>query len=267
MNGSCCAAGFSSLDLAQLAAFGLLMSAGHCLGMCGPLVCASALATGAPASTGAPGARAGDRVSRRVALLRSLAAYHGGRIGSYVLLGFAVGALSSLVPARDGALPAVAVVGQAVLAFLAAAALLWIGLSIFGVFPKASLRAVGFLSRWVHASAGGLRGTLRRLALGVANGFLPCGPVYTVAAAALAAGSGAEGALAMLAFGLGTLPLLVALSLGARWSAQWTNVRWRGVLARAAGMLAVAMGVQLLLRGLAALEWVPHARVHEVVLW
>lgn len=258
MNGSCCQTGFTSLDLAQLAAFGLLMSAGHCLGMCGPLVCASAVASEP---------RASDEGSRTRALVRSLAAYHGGRIASYVLLGFAVGALSGLVPSEHGELPALAVVGQAVLSFLAAAALLWIGLGIFGVFPKASLRAVGFLSRWVHSSASGLRGSARRFTLGVANGFLPCGPVYTVAAAALAAGSGKNGALAMLVFGLGTVPVLVALSLGARWSVRWTNVRWRGVLARAAGVLALAMGVQLLLRGLAALDCIPHARLNEVVLW
>ncbi len=249
MNGSCCASGFTSLDLAQLAAFGLLMSAGHCLGMCGPLVCAASL----PSSETRGG----------TALARSVGAYHAGRLASYALLGFVVGALSGLIPAPAGALPAGAVIGQAVLAFLAAAALLWVGLGVFGVFPHASLRAVGVLSRWLHSSAGGLRGTSRRFLLGVANGFLPCGPVYTVAAATLAAGSGAGGALAMLAFGAGTVPLLVALTFGVR----WTSVRWRLTLQRAGGGLAVAMGVQLLLRGLAALEWVPHARFHEVVLW
>ena len=61
----------------------------------------------------------------------------------------------------------------------------------------------------------GTRSLFGRYLLGVANGFLPCGPVYTVALTAAATGSAAKGALAMLFFGLGTVPVLLALGLGA----------------------------------------------------
>jgi sulfite exporter TauE/SafE len=49
-------------------------------------------------------------------------------------------------------------------------------------------------------------------ALGMAWGFMPCGLVYAALAAALSAGSAAGGAATMLAFGLGTFPMLAAMS-------------------------------------------------------
>lgn len=234
-------------DLVQIGVFGLLMSAGHCLGMCGPLVCA----------VSAP--RAGER--GLATALRTTGAYHAGRLASYATLGLGLGALGGLVPDR-----ATAVIAQASLSLLAAAALVWVGLAVLGVFPLAALPCTAGLSRWITQSVGGLvaaRGAGKRFVLGVANGLLPCGPVYTVAITALAAGGALRGALAMFVFGLGTVPLLAALAAGVRWSGG----RMRVALHRAGAVLALAMGAQLFLRGLAALELVPHGRVSEVVLW
>lgn len=239
---SCCAAANSPQDLAQIFAFGLLMSAGHCLGMCGPLVCAASLpAKGSPVG--------------------ALALYHAGRIASYALIGALLGSIGSLMPAGVNTL-----VWQGVLSLLAAAALVWVALGLLEIFPLASPSCAGRLSRWLSASLGGIAGSnglAKRFGLGVANGLLPCGPVYTIAVAALAAGSALHGALAMAVFGAGTLPLLVALALGLRWVGQRLRLR----LYRAGAALALLMGLQLALRGAAALEWLPHARFHEVVLW
>ncbi|MBK7644976.1 MAG: sulfite exporter TauE/SafE family protein [Planctomycetes bacterium] len=239
---SCCAAASSPQELAQIFAFGLLMSAGHCLGMCGPLVCAASL----PAQGNPVGA---------------LGLYHAGRIASYALLGALLGGVGSLMPEGVNT-----VVWQAVLSLLAAAALVWVALGLLDIFPLASPSCAGKLSRWMMHTVGGTgrtRTLLQRFGLGAANGVLPCGPVYTVAVAALAAGGPARGALAMVVFGAGTLPLLVGVALGMRWAGQRLRLR----LFRAGAALALLMGVQLALRGMAALEWVPHARFHEVVLW
>ena len=51
------------------------------------------------------------------------------------------------------------------------------------------------------------------LAAGLATPLLPCGPLYAMIGIALLSGSAARGIEFMLAFGLGTLPLL--------WIAQW----------------------------------------------
>ena len=63
---------------------------------------------------------------------------------------------------------------------------------------------------------------LPALALGSIWGWLPCGLVYSVVVAALATGSPWRGAALMLAFGLGTLPALLAMGMAA--------VRMRAVL-------------------------------------
>ena len=54
----------------------------------------------------------------------------------------------------------------------------------------------------------------KALALGALWGWLPCGLVYSTLTWALASGSSLTGANIMLFFGLGTLPALIALSLG-----------------------------------------------------
>ncbi|MCY2959864.1 MAG: sulfite exporter TauE/SafE family protein [Planctomycetota bacterium] len=243
----CCAAAAQPQDLLQILVFGLLMSAGHCLGMCGPLVCAASL----PAQRGSePSEVAG-----------SLLAYHAGRIATYATIGLVLGSLGGLLPAEANA-----VAWQAALSLLAAFALVWVGLGLMGIFPVASAGCSGRLARGVAKVFGGFAGQssgARKFGLGVANGLLPCGPVYTVGLAALASGGAWSGALAMAVFGVGTVPTLVALTCGWR----WIGARLRVGFSRAGACLAVAMGVQLGLRGLAALEWIPHARIHEVVLW
>lgn len=244
IEGCCTSAETAPADLAQLFTFGLLMSAGHCLGMCGPLVCAASLRS---------------RENPRAFALTWAGPYHTGRIASYAVLGGGLGAVGGLLPDR-----ATAVAWQASLALLAAVAMACVALALLDVVPMAKLpfasRVAPWLMRRLSGSRGGLAG---RVGLGAANGLLPCGPVYTAAVATLAAGSAWRGALAMVAFGAGTLPMLIALAFGAR----WLEARWRVGLYRVGAVMALLMAVQLGLRGLAALEMVPHARLHEVVLW
>lgn len=244
IEGCCTSVETAPADLAQLFTFGLLMSAGHCLGMCGPLVCAASLRS---------------REKERATVLTWAAPYHLGRIASYAVMGTGLGALGGLLPDR-----ATAVAWQASVALLAAVAMACVALALLDVVPMARLpfasRVAPWLMRRFGGSADGLAG---RMGLGAANGLLPCGPVYTAAAAALVAGSAWRGALAMVAFGAGTLPMLLALAFGAR----WIGARWRVGLYRVGAALALLMAAQLALRGLAALEVLPHARLREVVLW
>ena len=80
----------------------------------------------------------------------------------------------------------------------------------------------------------------RALGLGVLWGWLPCGLVYSVLITALAAGSAGQGALIMAAFGLGTLPNLLAIGL------FWESLRgWVQAppVRRTAGLLVIGFGV------------------------
>ena len=65
----------------------------------------------------------------------------------------------------------------------------------------------------------GLQGTLLRRAggssfvIGLLNGFMPCGPLQAMQLYALSTGSAVRGALSMLAFSLGTVPLMLGFGL------------------------------------------------------
>jgi hypothetical protein len=105
---------------------------------------------------------------------------------------------------------------------------------------------------WVPAFAGMTRGSAawtRRLAhitrdldrtqwrggyaLGLALGFLPCGFLYAALAAAASSGSPAIGAVGMLAFGLGTAPVLIALGVAGQAAGQ----HWQRAIASAAPVI------------------------------
>jgi sulfite exporter TauE/SafE len=64
--------------------------------------------------------------------------------------------------------------------------------------------------------------------LGITLGFLPCGFLYGALAAATATGSAPSGALAMGAFGLGTIPSLAVAGIAGQAAAK----RWRALTAR-----------------------------------
>ena len=49
--------------------------------------------------------------------------------------------------------------------------------------------------------------------IGLLNGFLPCGLVYIAVAGAIATGAYLDGAIYMFVFGIGTLPIMLAVSL------------------------------------------------------
>jgi len=101
------------------------------------------------------------------------------------------------------------------------------------------------------------------VALGALNGLLPCGLVYSALLAVAAGGGALRAGAAMLVFGAATIPVLVALGLGA----ARLGVRARGVLTKIAGVLIIAVGVQLMLRGAAGLGLLDHAQLGGLVLW
>jgi len=76
------------------------------------------------------------------------------------------------------------------------------------------------------------------LGLGLLWGWLPCGLVYSVLLIAAASADVATGASIMIAFGLGTMPAMIATGVGALQLA-----RFAGRARLVAGLLVVALGV------------------------
>ena len=86
--------------------------------------------------------------------------------------------------------------------------------------------------------------------LGVCLGFLPCGLLYAALAIAMGTGHPGLGALAMVAFGLGTVPALIVVAV----AGSSAGVRWGRFIAQVAPLAMLANAAFLILlaaRGLA----------------
>ncbi|MDA0225854.1 MAG: sulfite exporter TauE/SafE family protein [Proteobacteria bacterium] len=205
------------------------LSGVHCLGMCGGIV----------------GAFSAQRVIA-ITPVRALCewprqlAFNAGRLVTYTLLGAVAGTLGNAGGWIAGVLP-----WQSALYVLANVMLILVGLHLAGLSGwLGGLERVGApLWRRIQPLAARLlpgRTLGQGIAAGLAWGLLPCGLVYGALAAAAFAGGPLGGAVAMLAFGLGTLPNLLAAGLAA--------ARLRGFVSRrgvrlAAGGLVLGFGV------------------------
>ena len=199
---------FLQLLLTSAAAAGLLGGA-HCAAMCGGIV----------------GALCGSGPRERTLWRRTLA-YNAGRIASYVAAGGIVGVVG------QGGL---ALRGEAPLrhALMTGASLTLIVLALFLAGWRPLVRALesagGVLWRRLQPCTRHLlpADTVpRALGLGALWGWLPCGMVYAVLLTAAATGSARDGMLVMAAFGLGTLPNLLAVAAFAGQMRRYSRVRW-----------------------------------------
>ena len=205
-----------------------LLSALHCLGMCGGIV--GALTFSLPIETRRDWPR----------LVLFLLSYNAGRVASYALAGAAFGWLGQAVMATGpAAWP------HRVLQWLAALVMVGIGLYIAGWFPRfAQVERIGE-PLWRRLEPAGRRllpvATLpRALIYGAVWGWLPCGLVYTMLLATPAQGGPAAGALYMALFGLGTLPAMLAVGLLAGRLHAWARNR---KVQMAAGLSVIALGL------------------------
>jgi len=88
------------------------------------------------------------------------------------------------------------------------------------------------------------RHPIHALALGIVWGWLPCGMVYSALTLSIATGSVPVGAWVMGAFGLGTLPMLLAMGLGAT---AFLKLAQRPAVRKIAGVLIIAAGLYVFL--------------------
>jgi len=85
-----------------------------------------------------------------------------------------------------------------------------------------------------------VRDKIQALLLGALWGWLPCGLVYTALLLVLASGDAVVGGLTMIAFGLGTLPMLMLIGITSEKINQWrTNARFRSLM----GSVIILFGV------------------------
>ncbi|OGA73203.1 MAG: hypothetical protein A3G81_30105 [Betaproteobacteria bacterium RIFCSPLOWO2_12_FULL_65_14] len=210
------------------------MGGAHCAAMCGgiagavPLRTASALPAAAPRSATGAGAFARNF------------AFNAGRIVSYTVAGALAGSVSSAALVMHDAM-----VMRHLLFAAANLMLIVLGLYLAGLWDGVTALERGGALLWRRIqplAAGLLRSPSLRdtLALGALWGWIPCGLVYSMLVTALASASTANGALIMFAFGLGTLPNLLAIG----WAAGHAGKYFRFPALRiAAGLVVAGFGV------------------------
>ena len=198
-----------------------LLGGGHCLGMCGGLMGALTLAI---------------PPEQRARRLRLLLAYNLGRILSYAAAGLLIGLAGWAVASSPAAM---------LLRVLAGLLLIVMGLYLAGWWSGLTrIEAVG-RHLWRHLQPVASRlmpvsSLPRALLLGAVWGWLPCGLVYSTLLWASSQGSPGESALLMLAFGLGTWPVLLATGMAAE--RLTALLRRRGVRI-AGGLLVILFGI------------------------
>lgn len=204
---------FAALFLA-----GLVGSAGHCVGMCGPFVLAQ---TGSRMAQLPLTGHALRHEIRRLDAGLALP-YQLGRATTYVVMGAVLAAPFSMVGSLTGSpylVPSLLVFAASIFAWQA-----WRG---FG------LHVPGLWSAVLASKAGPLLQApfgWRGYVLGLVLGFLPCGLLYGALAAAAATADPLAAAIGMTGFVLGTIPALWTVGyLGGRAGARWQPLARRAM--------------------------------------
>jgi sulfite exporter TauE/SafE len=215
-----------SADLLWFLSLGFLGGFGHCVGMCAPFVLLVSRRFAAP-----DGGRA--------AALGAQLWYTGGRVLTYAVLGALAGLVGGVVELAG------ALLGLQRAALVLAGALLVVEalLGLAGTGPLADTTGGRLFAR--VSAALGRRVPGHPFALGLLLGLLPCGLLYSALLAAVSRGGPLEGALALVAFGLGTAPALLGVSF-----ADELLARRRALLDLLSRLFLLAMGAWFVWTGL-----------------
>lgn len=204
-----------------------LLGGVHCLGMCGGVV-------GALTFSLEP--RAQQSWWR---MLPFQLAYNLGRISSYMLIGALFGFLGATLGSLATFLPA-----QQLLQLVAGGFMIALGLYLGGwwygivTIEKAGQRI--WFRLQPHANRlTAVRTWWQAWWYGLIWGWLPCGLVYSMLIMALSAGGALEGAMVMMAFGLGTLPNLMLMGVFAFYFTRLARKEW---VRKLAGLSVMGMG-------------------------
>jgi sulfite exporter TauE/SafE len=190
---------------------GVLTSA-HCIAMCGGINLSQCL----PKIREDDGTQSGDSAETQnvtdggakasvcnFSVVWPSILYSAGRVFSYTTIGLAAGAFGSAIN--------FSITAQGVLKLIAGVFMLITGICMLNVFPWAH-RLMSVVPRFVASRYNAIiykgKGPL---IVGILNGFLPCGPLYAIQLYALSTGDPLRGALSMMLFALGTVPLTFGL--------------------------------------------------------
>ncbi len=237
------------LDLLLIVVLGFLGSFGHCLGMCGPLTVAFALSQSEKTS-----------LTPKMQGLRFHLLLNSGRIISYGLIGGILGGLGSAFIA-GGQLAGIGSNLRQIMTILTGMMLIWFGL---GQIKPNWLPSLPFLHplqgiwhRRLSTGMSQLSGQKQwwtPALLGGVWGLIPCGFLYAAQLKAVETGNFILGALTMLCFGIGTMPMMLGVGI----SASRLSADRRSQLFRLGGWVTLTIGILTLLRTDAMVDYTGH---------
>lgn len=195
----------------------------HCVGMCGPIALVLPLNRGNPT----------------IAFFQIMQ-YHFGRILSYVSLGLLFGLFGRGLFVAGMQQKLSLWIGAFLIAGLLINYFFSLKMPVFKPYMRLLMRLQASMGKQLKK-----RSPYTTFLMGLLNGFLPCGMVYMALFGAVAMGSPAEGAVYMLAFGLGTVPLMSAVALAGKKLPQMFRVNFR----RLAPLFVLIIGVYFMMRG------------------
>jgi len=187
-----------------------------------------------------------DGQSRWTSRVSANVAYQVAKLFSYMVVGLALGAIGTALD-LDGVRPWVMLV--------AGLFMLVLGLGMTGKAPwaarltprppRALINAISKLRRRATADAAAGDSSLATpVSFGLLTGLMPCAPLMAAELAAASSGSVLGGALTMVAFGLGTMPLLFAFGT----ASSLVPGRWRKRLTFVLAFVVIALGLVFLNR-------------------
>lgn len=197
----------------------------HCISMCGGINLSQSIVY-----------KLDDVGNNRLNRFKPGLLYNVGRIISYTLIGGIAGALGSAISFSSGT--------KGTISIAAGVFMIIMGINMLGIFPilrKITPGLPGKLGQIINRITNGQR----PLYVGLLNGLMPCGPLQAMQLYALATGSFTAGALSMLVFGLGTVPLM--FGLGA--ISSFLSSRYTRQLLKASAVLVFVLGIIMMNRG------------------
>ena len=226
----------TGMGYGMLFIIGLLTSV-HCVAMCGGINLSQCIGNGEQTS------------------FLAAALYNLGRVISYTCIGFVLGLVGMLAGGNGNV--GIPVVLQGILKLIAGALMVIMGINMLNLFPYLRRFTLhmpqGFAEKINSKKAG--RGAF---AVGLLNGLMPCGPLQSMQLVALASGSPIAGAVSMLMFSLGTVPLM--LGLGS--AVTLLGRRFAGKAMTAGAVLVVVLGLAMISQG-GSLTGFPYVLMQE----
>ncbi|MBQ8927258.1 MAG: sulfite exporter TauE/SafE family protein [Oscillospiraceae bacterium] len=198
----------------------------HCIAMCGGI----SLSQSIPNDKG------------KASLVRPLL-YNLGRVVSYTAIGAVLGTVGYFI--GGGSEVAVPLHLQGLIKIIAGGMLLIMGLRLVGAFSWLQRFSVPLPQKLLRVFGKASAKAKSPFLIGLLNGFMPCGPLQAMWLIALSCAGPIKGALSMLLFSLGTLPLM--LGLGSLVAAL--GKRFAHAVQSAGAVIVAVMGLALLTQG------------------